>query len=57
MEKNKPDVLVNLITQRFSNPGKQPKLHLQYPYDGSSEGHQVNFVTVQIDMREVLEMY
>jgi hypothetical protein len=43
-EKNKLDVLVNLVIQRFSNPGKQPKLQLQYPSDESSSGHQVNMM-------------
>jgi hypothetical protein len=35
---NKLDVFVNVLIQRFLNPGTQPKLQLQYPSDGSSEG-------------------
>ena len=41
---DKLDVLVNLLIQRLLNPGTQPKLQLQYPSDGSSEGHQVNLM-------------
>jgi len=39
---NKLHVLVNLLIQRFLNPGTQPKLQLHYPSDGSSECHQMN---------------